>query len=43
MHYKTRKLLTSIRDAIVNPKNFFKKIVADGNMEESMFRAFIYG
>ena len=43
MHYKTRKLLTNIRDAVVNPKSFFKKIVADGDMEESMFRAFIYG
>lgn len=43
MHYKTRRLLTNIRDAIVNPKSFFKKIVADGDLEESMFRAFIYG
>ena len=43
MHYKTRKILTNIRDAVVNPKSFFKKIVADGNMEESMLRAFIYG
>ncbi|MBR4507453.1 MAG: hypothetical protein IKP24_02870 [Alphaproteobacteria bacterium] len=43
MHYKTRKILTNIRDAIINPKSFFKKIVADGNMEESMLRAFIYG
>jgi len=43
MHYKTKRLLTGIRDAIVNPKSFFKKIVADGDIEESMFRAFIYG
>ena len=43
MHYKTRKILTNIRDAIINPKSFFKKIVADGDMEESMLRAFIYG
>jgi len=43
MHYKTRKLLTNVRDAILNPKNFFKKIVADGNIEDSMMMAFIYG
>lgn len=43
MHYKTRRLLGNIRDAIINPKSFFKRIVADGNLEESMFRAFIYG
>ena len=43
MHYKTKRLLTNIRDAIVNPKSFFKKIVADGDLEESMLRAFIYG
>lgn len=43
MHYKTRKLFTNVRDAILNPKNFFKKIVADGDIEESMLMAFIYG
>ncbi len=43
MHYKTKKLLNNIRDAIVNPKNFFKTIVADGNLEDSMLMAFIYG
>ena len=43
MHYKTKKLLNNIRDAIVNPKSFFKKIVADGDLEESMLMAFIYG
>ena len=43
MHYKTRKLFTNVRDAILNPKNFFKKIVADGNIEDSMMMAFIYG
>ena len=43
MHYKTKKLFTGIRDAIINPKRFFKKIVADGNLEDSMFQAFIYG
>lgn len=43
MHYKTRKLLTNVRDAVLNPKSFFKKIVADGNIEDSMMMAFIYG
>ena len=43
MHYKTKRLLTNIRDAIINPRSFFKKIVADGDLEESMLRAFIYG
>lgn len=43
MHYKTRKVFTNIRDAVLNPKSFFKKIVADGDLEESMLRAFIYG
>ena len=43
MHYKTRRLFNGIRDAILNPKSFFKKIVADGDLEESMLQAFIYG
>ena len=43
MHYKTRKIIGNIRDAVVNPRAFFKKIVADGDLEESMLRAFIYG
>ena len=30
-------------DIIVNPKRYFTKIVADGNLDESMFKAFIYG
>ncbi len=32
-----------IRNIIVNPRRYFTKIVADGNMEESMLKAFIYG
>lgn len=43
MHYKTKQIFGNIRDAIINPKKFFKKIVADGDLEESMLRAFIYG
>ena len=32
-----------IRDIIINPRRYFTKIVADGNMEESMLKAFMYG
>lgn len=32
-----------IRDILINPRHFFKNIVADGNIDESMFKAFIYG
>ncbi|MFQ6703428.1 MAG: hypothetical protein ACLRFO_04540 [Alphaproteobacteria bacterium] len=32
-----------IRNLIVNPKRYFTKIVADGNMEEAMLKAFLYG
>lgn len=35
--------LSSVRDIIVNPKRFFTKIVADGNLDESMLKAFLYG
>ena len=34
---------THFWDIIVNPKRYFTKIVADGNLDESMFKAFIYG
>ena len=30
-------------DIVVNPRRYFTKIVADGNLDESMFKAFIYG
>ena len=32
-----------IWDIITRPKRYFSKIVADGNLDESMFKAFIYG
>ena len=32
-----------IRDIIVNPRRYFTKIVADGNIEEAMLKAFMYG
>jgi len=40
---KLKKWFKHIRDIIINPKRFFTKIVADGNMEESMLKAFMYG
>lgn len=43
MKAKPRKWLKHIRDVILNPRRFFTKIVADGNMEESMLKAFMYG
>lgn len=32
-----------IKNILINPKLYFTKIVADGNMDESMLKAFIYG
>ena len=43
MTKKIKKAIKHIRNVIVNPKRFFTKIVADGNMEESMLKAFLYG
>ena len=43
MMQKIKKWYRSIRDVIINPRRFFTKIVADGDVEESMLRAFIYG
>lgn len=40
---KIKRWYKSVRGVIVNPKRFFTKIVADGDIEESMLRAFIYG
>lgn len=40
---KIKKWYKSIKDVIINPRRFFSKIVADGDMEESMLKAFIYG
>jgi len=38
-----KKWMRHIHDIIVNPRRFFTKIVADGNMEEAMLKAFMYG
>ncbi len=40
---KIKNWYRSIKDVIVNPRRFFSKIVADGDIEESMLKAFIYG
>ena len=40
---KIKKAFKHIRNLIVNPKRYFTKIVADGNMEEAMLKAFLYG
>ena len=43
MKKKFKNALKHIRNLIVNPKRYFTKIVADGNMEEAMLKAFLYG
>lgn len=43
MKEKTKKRFSYIKDLLINPKRYFTKIVADGNMEESMLKAFLYG
>ena len=43
MKQKTSTRKNHFWDIIVNPKRYFTKIVADGNLDESMFKAFIYG
>ena len=43
MKKKLKSALNRIRNIIVNPKRYFTKIVADGNLEESMLKAFLYG
>jgi hypothetical protein len=40
---KTWKSIRRFWDIITNPKRFFTKIVADGDLEESMLKAFMYG
>ncbi|MDR2412873.1 MAG: hypothetical protein LBD50_01530 [Rickettsiales bacterium] len=43
MKKKLTNWLKHIRDILIKPKRYFTKIVADGNLEESMLRAFMYG
>lgn len=43
MNNKFMKWLSHIWDILTKPKRYFTKIVADGNLEESMLKAFMYG
>lgn len=43
MKEKTKKRFAYLKDLLINPRRYFTKIVADGNMEESMLKAFLYG
>ena len=43
MKQKKNASCNRIWDIITRPKRYFSKIVADGNLDESMFKAFIYG
>ena len=43
MMKKIKNALGHIKDILINPKRYFTKIIADGKMEESMLKAFIYG
>ena len=40
---KIKNGLRKLRDLIIKPKRYFTRIDADGNMEEAMLKAFIYG
>jgi hypothetical protein len=43
MKEKLAKRTKHIWDILTKPKRYFTRIVADGNLEESMLRAFMYG
>ncbi len=43
MKQKLKKWTTHVWDVLTKPKRFFTKIVADGNLDESMLKAFMYG
>ncbi|HNY25213.1 MAG TPA: hypothetical protein PKJ33_01535 [Alphaproteobacteria bacterium] len=43
MKDKIKRWTKHIWDILTDPKRYFTKIVADGNLEESMLRAFMYG
>lgn len=43
MMKKIKNGLKRLKNLLINPKHYFTKIVADGNMEEAMLKAFIYG
>ncbi len=43
MKTKIYKWFNHIIQIIIRPRHFFSKIVADGNLDESMLKAFLYG
>lgn len=43
MKKKIKNAFMHVHDIAINPKRYFSKIVADGNMDESMLKAFMYG
>ncbi|MDR1360897.1 MAG: hypothetical protein LBJ18_01135 [Rickettsiales bacterium] len=43
MKQKIKKWTSHIWSILTRPKQFFTKIVADGNLDESMMKAFLYG
>lgn len=43
MKKKIKTAFNRLKNLIINPRRYFTKIVADGNMEESMLKAFLYG
>ena len=43
MMSKFKRWLQHIVHILIQPRQFFSKIVADGNLEESMLKAFMYG
>ncbi len=43
MKKKIKKWSKHVWDILTQPKRYFTKIVADGNLEESMLKAFMYG
>lgn len=43
MKDKIKRWTKHVLDVLTDPKRYFTKIVADGNLEESMLRAFMYG
>lgn len=43
MKQNIKNWASRIWDIASNPKRYFTKIIADGNLDESMLRAFIYG
>ncbi len=40
---KFKSSFLRIKEILIKPRRYFSKIVADGNLEESMLRAFLYG